>query len=292
MRVSDSMVFSSVQRSTSAAQARLFETGARATSQHRIEKPSDDPAGAARAVRLDRVLAELDSAAQTRQTVRADLTVAEAGLRNGIQTIEAAKDLATQMSNGSSSAVDRDAAALAVDRYIEELRGLANTRLADGRYVFGGTRDGSEPYPAAGGYLGGQNSRMVQIAPGASFDSAVVGAQSFGDTDIAFQVLEDFATALRNNDLAGIQNAQDTLQGQLNSMLPNLTALGTRIQTLDSLDSLTASNKLAIQIQRGEIVDGDFAKLISDFNAASTAMQTVTAAGQRMLAMAFGSFAG
>jgi flagellin-like hook-associated protein FlgL len=70
MRVSDSMVFSSVQRNTSAAQARLFETAARATSQRRIEKPSDDPAAAARAVRLDRVLAELDSAAQTRQTVR------------------------------------------------------------------------------------------------------------------------------------------------------------------------------------------------------------------------------
>jgi hypothetical protein len=39
-------------------------------------------------------------------------------------------------------------------------------------------------------------------------------------------------------------------------------------------------------------VDGDFAKLISDFNAASTAMQTVTAVGRQMLAMAFGSFAG
>jgi flagellin-like hook-associated protein FlgL len=111
-----------------------------------------------------------------------DLTVAEAGLRKRHPDhAEAAKDLATQMSNGSSSAVDRSAAALAVDRYIEELRGLANTRLEDGRYVFGGTRDGSEPYPAAGGYLGGQNSRMVQIAPGASFDSAVVGSQSFGD---------------------------------------------------------------------------------------------------------------
>jgi flagellin-like hook-associated protein FlgL len=72
-------------------------------------------------------------------------------------------------------------------------------------------------------------------------------------------------------------------------MIPNLTALGTRIQVLDSMDSLTASNKLAIQIQRGEIVDGDFAKLISDFNAASTAMQTVTA-GRPADALALSAF--
>jgi hypothetical protein len=247
MRVSDSMVFSSVQRNTSAAQRGSSRPAARATSQRGSRSPRTTRRRAARAVRLDRVLAELDSAAQTRQTVRADLTVAEAGLRNGIQTIEAAKDLATQMSNGSSSAVDR-----ARPRWLwtATSRSSAAWRIrawTDGRYVFGGTRDGSEPYPAAGGYLGGQNSRMVQIAPGASFDSAVVGSQSFGD----YRHRVPGARGLRDS-AAQQRPRRDPgrpghAPGQLNSMIPNLTALGTRIQVLDSMDSLTASNKLAIR---------------------------------------------
>ncbi|MEZ4265430.1 MAG: flagellar hook-associated protein FlgL [Myxococcota bacterium] len=292
MRVSDSMMFGSVQRSTSGAQARLFETAARASSQRAIDKPSDNPTAAARAVRIERVLAELDSAARTRNTVRTDLTVAESGLRSGIEVLENALELSIQMGNDSLSPTDRRAAAIAVDEHIKTLRGLANTRMEDGRYIYGGTRDGSEPYPAAGGYIGGQSSRMVNIAPGATFDSAVVGSQGFGDTDLSFKVLEDFATALRNNDLAGIQTAQEAIGRQLDATIPNLTGLGTRIQALDSMDTLAANNKLALEIQRGSIVDGDFAKLISDFNAASTAMQAATSVGKQMLAFAFGSLSG
>lgn len=292
MRVSDSMIFSSVQRSTSAAQTRLFETAARASSQRAINKPSDDPTGAARTVRLDRVLAEMESAAKTRETIRTDLTVAESGLRAGVDVLEAALELSIQMGNDSVSPTDRRAAALAVDEHIKALRGLANTRTDDGRYIFGGTRDGTAPYPAEGGYLGGQASRMVEIAPGASFDSAVVGSQAFGDSDQTFQLLADFATALRNNDLPGIQAAQEAVGGALDRTIPNLTALGTRLQVLDSMDTLTANNKLALEVQRGSIVDGDFAKLVSEFNAASTAMQTATAVGRQMLSFAFGSFSG
>ncbi|MCB9728885.1 MAG: hypothetical protein H6744_14075 [Deltaproteobacteria bacterium] len=292
MRVSDSMIFTSIQRNSSAAQTRMLEAASRASSQRAIEKPSDDPALAARVMRADRMLASMESAERSRQTVRTDLELGESGLRAGIDVLGSSLELAIQMSNGSLSATDRASAALAVDQQIEAMRRLANTQLEDGRYLYGGTRDGSQPYPAAGGYLGGDAGRMIEIAPGAMFDAAIVGDQSFGDSDQVFKVLEDFATALRNNDLAGIQASQEAVQGQLDTFVPRLTALGTRIQVLDAMDTLTASNKLALQTRRGSMIDGDFAALVTEFTAATNTMQSVSEVSRRLMSAAFGSFAG
>ncbi len=156
-------------------QSQLSRTELQLATGRRILTPADDPKGAAAALDLNHTVAV------TKQyDANADFAVSRQSLEDstlGAVTtlLQRARDLAIQSNNSTLSNRDRDAVAAEVRERLDELLGLANTRDANGEYLFSGYSTDTQPFAAnsAGGftYSGDQGQRFLQVGP--SFQVAV-----------------------------------------------------------------------------------------------------------------------
>jgi flagellar hook-associated protein 3 FlgL len=150
-------------------QARVSRTQLQLSTGRRLLAPADDPAAAARVLDLRETLET------TRQYQRnADAALARLGLEEnalvGVANIlQRVRELALQANNDSQNDTTRAYIAREVRELLGELIDLANTRDANGEYLFAGYRGTTQPFvpDASGGvtYNGDDGSRLAQIGP-------------------------------------------------------------------------------------------------------------------------------
>lgn len=186
MRVSTHSTFGQILLGLRANQARLVRAQEELSSGRRLLRPSDDPAGAARALRLRRGLAGVD---RTRGSIAAGRMLLE-GASSALQQAsglfaEAREHLLAGM-NGTLNAGDRATIATAIEQLRAQLLDAANTTI-DERHVFGGTRTDADPWEelTIGGrlrvvYRGDQAEQRVAAGADVEIGVTIAGDQVFG----------------------------------------------------------------------------------------------------------------
>src|SRR5512137_830182 len=165
MRVTDQMLFQMSSRYGGQARARVERATAQAASGMRVVHPGDDPAAAGLLVEGRVAQARLDAIATAAGRASDELTAADGALGSVNDALVRARELAMQLANPTYDASQRTQAAGEVDQLLQQVVSQMNAEVG-GRYVFGGNRDGSAPFDAAGAYLGDAGVRQVEIAPG------------------------------------------------------------------------------------------------------------------------------
>lgn len=151
-------------------QAELQRTEAQLASGRRINKPSDDPTGAAKVLDLTSTIAVIDQFSRNVGGAESSLAFEEnvvASVNNSLQRV---RELAIQGNNSSNSDSDRKAIAQELYQKLDEMISLANTRDAKGDYIFSGFSVDKPPFAEIAGsivYQGDQGQRFVQIGEGA-----------------------------------------------------------------------------------------------------------------------------
>lgn len=181
-RISTPMLYQQTISQLQSRQASLAHLQEQMASGKRLLTAKDDPVGAGVAVTLDRALAELEQFKSNGNTLRHRLGLQENVLAQAGDTLGRIHTLAVQANGGSLSDGDRRAIAIEVESLRDTLLELANTPDGTGRYLFGGTGDGSIPFSSTGGsvtYNGDQTRRAVEIAPLIFVDDALPGSEVF-----------------------------------------------------------------------------------------------------------------
>lgn len=111
----------------------------------RINKPSDDPIGASRAMRLRKALSQIDQYEKNIQFGSTWLNVTDVALKTIQQFLSQAVDVASQMSIGTGTTGERQAAAQSIQNLLNQIIQVGNTQL-DGRSIFAGFQDRSPAY--------------------------------------------------------------------------------------------------------------------------------------------------
>jgi flagellar hook-associated protein 3 FlgL len=148
--------------------ASLVKTQAQIATGKRIMSPADDPAGAVRALDLDRAIAEFDQFGRNSDVVTNRLTYEEQTLSDMTNLLDRVRGLALQGANASVDAAGRDAIATEIEDRLDELMAMANRKDANGEYLFSGYSTLTQPFSktATGvAYLGDQGVRFVQTSP-------------------------------------------------------------------------------------------------------------------------------
>jgi flagellar hook-associated protein 3 FlgL len=236
MRVTDSMMYDraalNAARSREKQQAALEEV----SSGQRVVHPGDDPASAALIIRHRQTAGRLEAIAQVSARANEDLGAADTALQSIADVATRARELALQLGSDSYNAVDRANAAGEIDGLFQQALGLANTQSA-GRYVFGGTNDGTPAFDAAGNYLGDTGVRQLEIAPGVFEDASVRGDLALtaagGGVDL-FATLRALSTALTTNDAAGIRGALPSLETATRQVTDSLVRVGSIMNFFDT----------------------------------------------------------
>lgn len=151
----------------------------------RINRPSDDPAGALRILPIRNDLRNLDQLSSNVSLARETLNTGAGSLEDASATMQRVRELTTQASNGTLSTSDRQSIGAEMEQLLQQMVGIGNSRRGD-RYLFGGTENGSAPFEliTVGGrtravYHGNRESLDVEVAPGVSTALNVPGDRIF-----------------------------------------------------------------------------------------------------------------
>ncbi len=184
MRVSLRNQYSNFLYNLQDTQSRLMDLNMQASSQKRINKPSDDPVGTARVLNYRTSLSSIDQYRENIDTAKGWLGLADESMIQVSTLLTKLKGLAEQGATGTMTASDREATSYEVRQIFSQLVNLANTRY-EGNSIFGGQKfeqsafeEALMVYDQKGTSLGlvtGQSSRsfVVQFV-GPEGDTALV----------------------------------------------------------------------------------------------------------------------
>jgi flagellar hook-associated protein 3 FlgL len=282
MRVTAGMSQRHVLTDLRRVQERLATAQSQVSGGKRIEKPSDDPLGAERAMRLND---QLESTTAYRTAVdesRSWLDATDTALGSLSDIAQRVRELTLQAANGSTTPAGRQSIKLEVDQLTEQLKTTLNSAY-DGRRLFSGTATDTPPYSAATGdaYQGDSGTVVRQIGPGVSVQVNITGDDVLSGL---LPTLRTLSTHLQSNDVASLQ--------------------GTDLQALDAgFDNLTAkraqvgeiTNRVYAAGQRLDDVfdvasaflskteDADLPQALTDLSAQQNALQAALRGGATLI---------
>ncbi|MDP2178188.1 flagellar hook-associated protein FlgL [Methylicorpusculum sp.] len=196
-----------------AQQAKMSKTQMQLSSGLKQLSPSDDPSAAARVLDLEKSIEKTSQYQANIFATRGRLNIEESALESSENVIIRAKELTVQALNGTLNASDRLAIKQEVDQLIQELAGLANTKNANGEFIFSGDLSNEPTYamdPDTGKYVyqGGVHQRALSIGP----------ERQVADGDLGSNVFENIASVSRYKNEDGKRSIFNTLQALSDSL--------------------------------------------------------------------------
>lgn len=272
-------------------QVTLGKTQQQVASGKKILSPSDDPPGAVAALDFSRQLGSLKQYNINIDRAYSTVITEESTLGAIQEQMQRLHELAVKAGNGTIGSSGRIALSYEVRGLQETVLNMANTRDANGDYIFSGFQSTTQPYTDAGGgvftYNGDQGQHLIEVAPSTRVAASDPGARIFGGlaaaaggkTDV-FAIIANFATNLE----AGTFNANTItdLNTAMTSILGARAVTGTRLNSLEDLKSLNESFSLDTQKNLSDVQDLDYAEAVSRLNLQLVGLQAAQEAFTRI----------
>jgi flagellar hook-associated protein 3 FlgL len=285
LRITEGMGRITQARDLAHVRAELDARQREASSGKRIEKPSDDPSGASRLVRLDDELSTVDACSANRSLAIGQLQASDTALGSMSDLLVRARELAVAMSNDSCTATERAAAAEEVRGLRAQVITLANTQ-AEGVYLFGGTRTDQPPVDESTGTVTGDaNTRQLAAAPGLTASASVSAVEALAPTSgqDVLGLLDDLAQDLDTNDAASIRGSLDALGASQAQIVEARARVGVMSGRLQDLDTVASAQKASLEESRSSIADADSVESFSELARAQQALEATLTVTARLL---------
>ena len=286
MRISTSWAQQTSINSILDQQSRLQQTQMQLSTGKKLLTPSDDPAASARIIDLNQSIKQTEQYQSNIDTARQRLALEDGVLKNSVNVLHRIKELGVQGLNDTNSPADRIIIATEMESLNEHLVGLANTRNANGEYLFSGFKSATQAFSkntASGGYTyaGDSNQRTIQIGENRQIADGDTGINVFGmptnslpaagSNANIFEAIDKFATDLRSN--TPNSASLDDVSSALDKMLTVAASTGVRLNALDNQEGVNADAVLDMKTVLSATEDLDYAEAISKFNQQTVSLQ-------------------
>ncbi len=266
----------------------------RIATQKRINRPSDDPAGAARVLSGRGLLAQLEKYASGIHQGKSRLEFNEETLKLLGDLVRQARRTAEEKSAGGVSAVERALAATTVREIADQVLQLANTRF-NGEYVFGGDRRDAAPFmrdhEGQVTYRGTSGAFHVPLPGGAQVTVDADGRHYFqneaaGGVNL-FAELDRLIAGLENPDLeegtARIRATLDPLERAEVQLRNKRAEAAPQAYRLQATEEHLARLRATVQAAIGRDEDADVAQAIVELKSLQVAYESTLAAASQIL---------
>jgi len=230
-----------------------------------INKPSDDPAGAAQLTRINDLSSQVDSYQSSISSINGQLSTANSTLDSVVTVLQRAITLGTEGANGTLSDTDRAGVATEVMGIQSQLLSLANTSY-QGQYIFAGTATTqpfvADPSQASGvRYTGNDGTNSVTIGSGYQLQINLPGSQIFDGPGDVFQAIHDLITSLQSN--TDIGTAVTELGTALNYVSGQQVFYGNALNQTQSQQTYLNTQSLGLSQQQNAVGAADLAAVAS-----------------------------
>ena len=283
-RVTQNMMSRQSLAGMQAGLGRLSRTQEQLTTGRIINRASDDPSGAATAMRLRQSVPQQRQYARNADDGKGWLDQVDTTLGSMADAVRRARELALQGANSAAlGSQGREALATEVAQIREGLLASANTTYL-GRPIFGGLTAGAAAYAPDGTYTGVPGEVLRTVADGVKVRVDVDGPTAFGAAgDAVFDHLDALTTALRASDTTGIGAGDGDLLAVLLQDVDGRADAGTRATRLDQAKEAAASAELTLTSRLSEVENTDLAKATVDLKMQEVAYQAALAATARVM---------
>lgn len=188
MRVSTSLIFQRATNGMNEQHAELSKTQMQLASGKRMLSASDDPAAASRVLGLNKAIETVQQYQKNTDHLTERLEQEDTTISSVINLLQRANERAIQGGSGVLSPADRDVIAAELIQIADGVMNLANTRDAEGEYLFAGFQSKDPPFvrstQSTFTYVGDQGQRNLQIS----------ADRRIADTDNGFDMFVDIDT--------------------------------------------------------------------------------------------------
>ena len=290
MRVSTNMIYDQGVRALQTQSAALLYTGQQIATGRKILTPADDPVASARALDVTQSRS-VNKQFITNQGYAEDaLKLVEGQLDGAGEIIQYARERVLAAGNPALSDVDRKSIATDLKAQFDAMLAIANTRDANGDYLFAGYKSDAAPFEktivtptdpavspfASADYAGDEGIRTMQVSSSRFMPVSFGGERVFGaGDDSVFKVLGEFISALEGG--GAVSDAVSTALGGLDTSLDNVLTtraqIGSQLVEVEQLGFIGSDLDLQYATTLSSLQDLDYNEAISRLTQQQTYLQ-------------------
>ena len=257
----------------------------------RVNRPSDDPVNARRAIEIQTAISQNERFISNITDARPHLVESESMIQQVVNIIHRAKELTLQAANDTNAQEQLDFIAIEIDQLLEAAAVAANHRT-NGRSIFSGTRTLSDAFGitrvageiTALTYQGNTQNIDISVAPGSLVTINLPGSSVFQSTVDIFSTLIGIRDDLRAGNKASLQTTRlDELDAALSQLLRSEARFGAVSNRFDTVSNNSEGFVLELRIVLSDKVDADFAAAMVGFNTEQNAFIAALNAAARVL---------
>jgi flagellar hook-associated protein 3 FlgL len=242
---------------------RVISTG------RRINDLSDDPVGLTQSLEIKATLSNIDQLGRNISFGKSWLTAAEGTLGNVQDLLSDAKALCVGMASASKSTANRLMAAETIAQSMKEVITLANTKVG-GKYIFGGSDTDSIPFDEDGSYNGNDIPFAVKAGNSTLIEVGSDGGALFSNI---FTTLSDLITDLKNDNIQGIRDTMDSLEGHFDDISLKVSDVGLKMNRMEIRENILQGLKITNTERLSQVEDADMAEAVMNLKAVEAAYQ-------------------
>ena len=281
MRVANRYIFESVKYNLGNISEELSKANEIATTGKKINNLSDDPVGLTQSLTIQSDLAGIEQMGRNIDFGNSWLNASESALTSVETILSDTKALCVQMANGTIGADQRSAAAETVQNNLEEIVSLANANVA-GNYIFSGTKTDTIPFDQDGNYYGDNNGFAIKISKNSTIEIGNDGDAVFGTL---FNTLIDLKDALQSNDVDGIQDAMNNLDGHFDDISAKISDVGSKMNRMEIKNKIYQDLNFTNTERLSNLEDADIAEAVMNVKAAELTYQAALASSSKVMTL-------
>jgi flagellar hook-associated protein 3 FlgL len=262
---------------------RLAQSQEQLTTGKRINRASDDPTDAARAMRTRSALADQEQYARNGQDAVTWMNLTDSRLQSMNDSLRRVRELALTGGTDTNSGTAREALAVEVEQLRDKLLTEANATYL-GRPIFGGVTAGDKAYADDGTFVGATGDVQRTVADGVDVTINSDGEALFGSGAASmFSELDALANAIRAGDTAAIQAGIDQVDGRSRKIVDELSLVGTRTNRVESAVDAAKDATLTLNGNVSELENVELAYAMMQVQMNQVSYQAALAATSKVI---------
>lgn len=310
MRVTENSIRQSVQDTLQSSRLRMDKLQRQNATLKRINKPSDDPIGNLKLMKIRDDVLNNEQYSKNAALVRNFLNYTDQALNETLDVVNRAKELSVQMASSAANGPDSRAMVAEEIRAMKsQLTAIGNKRLGE-RYLFSGYKTLSQPFDDRGRYAGDSGEIGVEVGKDVFVTMNLPGNEVFlgrrtevaslaemqienpqgeiveqgfiGDGDI-FRTLDALHTALTTNNVQQIQGLLEPLDDIAERIISLRAQVSSRVGGINASESSMGNRAVYDAELMSKTEDADLIQVVSDLAREETVLKASLQASQKLI---------
>lgn len=292
MKISTSQMFDNSVTQMNRQQAKVAEMQAKLASGKQLINASDDSEKSNVIQRLKSAMSRNDMYEKTLDRADNRLAAEESALISAENILQRIRQLAVSGNTDTLSISEKEIIAGEINSLSEELLSLANTKDANGNYVFAGSSVDSEAFAFDDNgvivYQGDKTQTSVDVSDQRSLvlnrpgDEVFISVDRLADdgeiTKIGFfEMLSDFTDALTDDNDTNLARGLEEITTVTENISMSLADLGSRMNTVGTQRDILEDTKMRYQDLLSNEEDLDYASAVTKLSAELLSLEAAQA---------------